>query len=91
MTVHDVRIEAKVHGQGLIAVDGKDLSRAVRSFTVECEAGFVPTLRLELLVHDVSTAAEANVYIPEDTAAALVALGWSPPPGQEVDDAPAHG
>ncbi|WP_030928486.1 hypothetical protein [Streptomyces sp. NRRL B-24720] len=88
---HDVRIEVGGHGTGSIVVGDSDLSRAVRSFTLDSEVGCRPVLCLELLVHDVSTLSQADIYIPEDTAAALVALGWSPPPGQEIADAPAHG
>lgn len=87
MTARDVRIELNGTGRGTITVDGVPL-RGVHSLTLDSEAGQRTVLRLELLMHDVGTFANAaDVLIPEDTAATLVALGWTPPPGQEVTDA----
>ncbi|MEU0199142.1 MULTISPECIES: hypothetical protein [unclassified Streptomyces] len=84
----DVRIELSRDGfLGSITVDGQPI-RGVRAVSVEGEIGHRPIVRLEMLVHDVGTIAEPDaVLIPDDTAAALVALGWTPPPGQEVTDA----
>ncbi|MDX3019870.1 hypothetical protein [Streptomyces acidiscabies] len=71
------------HGSGTIEVDGQPI-RGVHSLTLTSDAGESPTLTLELLLHDVSTMAETIVLIDDDTAATLVALGWTPPPEQEV-------
>ncbi|GAQ52072.1 hypothetical protein [Streptomyces acidiscabies] len=71
------------HGSGTIKVDGQPI-RGVRSLALTSDAGALPTLTLELLLHDVSTMAETIVLIDDDTAATLVALGWTPPPEQEV-------
>lgn len=64
---------------GTIEIDGTDISRAVHSLTLEASVDELPRLRLELLLLDVSTTAETQIHVPDETAAALVALGWTPP------------
>lgn len=66
---------------GKIVVDGTDISDAVRAVTTEGSFGNVAKVTLDLDVIDVTTldAKDTEVYIPEATAAALVALGWTPP------------
>lgn len=66
-------------GHGTIEIDGTDISRAVHSLTLESTADELPRLRLDLILLDVSTTAEARVLVPEEMASALVALGWTPP------------
>lgn len=83
MTTHNAQIELTQTGAGRVVVNGVDLSRAARGITLEAEVGCRPVLHLELVLHDVSTVAETRILIPDETAAALVALGWTPPPGQE--------
>ncbi|HEY8985661.1 MAG TPA: hypothetical protein VIU15_39585 [Streptomyces sp.] len=83
MRERSAKLSLTGHGAGTIEIDGQPL-RGVRSLTLTSEAGARPTLTLDLLVHDVSTFAEAVVLIDDDTAATLVALGWTPPPEQEV-------
>ncbi len=73
-------------GTGTVEVNGQRL-RGVRGLTLTSEVGEVPQLTLELLLHDISTIAEARVLIDDATAETLVALGWTPPPEQEVPDA----
>ncbi|MER6515083.1 hypothetical protein [Nonomuraea sp. NPDC001636] len=79
----NARIELNAVGMGSITVDGVPL-RGVRSLSLDAEVGERPILRLELAVHELSTVAETVIHVPDDTAATLVALGWTPPPGQEV-------
>ncbi|MFD9444958.1 hypothetical protein [Streptomyces sp. NPDC060001] len=86
MTTHDVKITTRASGCSSIELDGQPL-RGVRSFVLRAGAGERPELELEVLVHDISTFAEAIVLVPSDTAETLVALGWKPPPEQEVDSA----
>lgn len=83
--IRNARIELDAAGDGTIEVDGVPL-RGVRALSLDAGLGERPVLRLELAVHDISTLAEARIYIPDDTVAALVALGWTPPPGQPVDE-----
>ncbi|MFG2899536.1 hypothetical protein ACGFZH_20945 [Streptomyces zaomyceticus] len=77
-----VQIALDGSGHGTIKINDVDISRAVRGLTLRAEADELPVIELELLVFDVSTHAEVTrVYIPEETEAALIALGWDPPVG----------
>lgn len=65
-----------------IVIDGRDVSRACRGYTLRAEVGCLPELTLDLVVirpGDID--GEAEVIVPGETATALVALGWTPPPG----------
>lgn len=80
------RISMDAQGMGTVEVDGNDISRTVRGLTLTTEAGHLPRLVLDLLVFTSEADGEAQVHIPADTAATLVALGWTPPDdGQPVD------
>lgn len=83
MTERTAKIHLDGAGFGTIELDGQKL-RGVRSLRLDSEAGSRPQLTLELLLHDVSTMAETLILIDRNTAATLVALGWTPPPEQEV-------
>ncbi|MFE0651349.1 hypothetical protein ACFVZH_22450 [Streptomyces sp. NPDC059534] len=85
--IRNARIELNAIGDGQIQVDGVPL-RGVRALSLDASLGERPVLRLELAVHDISTLAETAIHIPDDTAATLVALGWTPPPGQPVEEVP---
>ncbi|WP_432116618.1 hypothetical protein [Streptomyces sp. S1] len=76
---HTVRITLDGRGHGKVEVGGVDISNAVRAVRFNSAAGELPTVELRLGVYDVSTQAEAQVYVPEETEAALVAMGWTPP------------
>ncbi|MYV64447.1 hypothetical protein GT043_00380 [Streptomyces sp. SID2131] len=79
---HTARITVDGRGRGFIEVDGVDISKAVRAVRFDSVAGELPRVEVELGVYDVSTQAEAQVYVPEETEAALIAMGWTPPPSQ---------
>ncbi|MCX5229682.1 hypothetical protein [Streptomyces sp. NBC_00233] len=85
--IRNARIELNAIGTGSITVDGVPL-KGVRSLSLDAGAGERPILRLELAVQDLSTVAETVIHVPDDTAATLVALGWTPPPGQPVEEVP---
>lgn len=74
------RVRLDAHGTGAVEVDGHDVTSSVRGLTLTAEAGCLPHLVLDLLVFTSEAEGEAQVRIPDDTAAALVALGWTPPP-----------
>ncbi|OKJ52227.1 hypothetical protein AMK27_30785 [Streptomyces sp. CB02009] len=77
-----VQIALDGAGRGTVKVNHVDISRSVRGLTLRAEVDELPRIELELLVFDVATHAEvAKVYIPEETEAALIALGWDPPVG----------
>jgi hypothetical protein len=82
----NVKITAQADGRGTVEVDGHAL-KGVQEFALRAGARRVPELEIDLEIFDVSTFAEAEVLVPSDTAESLVALGWTPPPEQEVDGA----
>lgn len=82
---------------GTVEVAGHDISGATVGLQLEHRAGERPLLRLELLLHEATISGEAQVILPDETAAALVVLGWTPPGEQppagwlaEALQAPAH-
>lgn len=83
--IRNARVELNALGMGSIEVDGV-LIKGVRSLSLDASVSDRPVLRLSLAVLDISTVAETLIHIPEDTAATLVALGWTPPSGQPVDE-----
>lgn len=72
-------------GRGTIEVNGQAL-HGVRGLTVTSEAGGVPHLTLDFVIYELELDGELVVTVPPKTAASLVALGWTPPEGQEVTD-----
>jgi len=79
----NVKVSVDARGLGRVEVDGHDL-KGVRGFTLTSEVGCLPQITLDLHVYDVSTFAEADILVPSGVAETLVALGWTPPHGQEV-------
>jgi hypothetical protein len=66
---------------GRVSIDGHDISSAARSLRFDGDGGMHPRVTLDLHIHDVTTisAQGTEVLIPDSTAEALVALGWTPP------------
>lgn len=87
---HSFQFEGKGNS-ARVTVDGVDVSGAVTAVTVHADAWEHPRVTLELSVHDVTqiSSPETELLIPESTAEALVALGWTPPAeeGQDTTDA----
>lgn len=73
-------------GMGTVKVDGHDISDSVRGLTLSARAGHVSSLVLDLRVDADEFSGEAHVYIPAETAATLVALGWTPPDDDQPVD-----
>lgn len=65
---------------GRIALDGHDVSSAVRGFRITA-IGEVTRLELDLNVLDVTRidSEQTEIVIPDATREALIALGWTPP------------
>jgi hypothetical protein len=77
----DVRIAAD-GGHATVTVGDANLSGAVQGVVVRHRPGHVAEVELDLCVRAVDYFAEAaQVIVPDATRAALVALGWTPPPG----------
>lgn len=64
---------------GTVEVDGHDVTRGVQGLTLTAKAGHRPTLTLDMLVNEVELDGETTVTVPEQTAQALTALGWTAP------------
>jgi hypothetical protein len=81
-----VRITSR-HATTSVEVGGRDISDGLRGVAVSFEADALPRVALDLLVFEVTEMCieEAEVIVPESTSRALVALGWTPPPGGERD------
>lgn len=67
-----------------VNVDGADLSHATRAYTIGHQVGHQPQLLLDVRLDEVTIKGEMTVEVPEATAAALVALGWTPPDDQPI-------
>lgn len=63
-----------------VEVDGLDVASAALGADLRFRSGQTPRLVLDLSVDDVEVEGEMVVSVPEGTAAALVRLGWAPPP-----------
>lgn len=79
-SIRDAKMTLRADGSGTINVDGVDITRAVRSITVESEPCRPPQLNLELTITEVEIDGGFHVVIPDRLREALVALGWTPPP-----------
>jgi hypothetical protein len=64
-----------------LIIDGVDLSDGLRAAQLILEAGHVPTLVCEPLIHEIPPTEldKATVLITEKAKAALIHLGWTPP------------
>lgn len=72
---------------GTVEINGRDISDSIRGVTVQHSIGHHPQLTLDVRVHVSEVEGEAVVVLlPESTAAALVALGWTPPAEQPIGD-----
>jgi hypothetical protein len=81
-TLTSVRITSS-HATTSVEVGGRDISAGLRGVAVSFEASEWPRVALDLLVLEVTEMSleAAEVVVPESTSRALVALGWTPPPG----------
>lgn len=69
---------------GTILVNDQDISHCVRGLTLTADIDSLPTLELDLVVHEATVEGQAVVSIPPRTADLLTALGWTPPAGYDA-------
>lgn len=63
-----------------VELDGEDISRYVRSFSIDAEAGHLPEISLDLLVFELEAeTSDTKIHLAPETAGILVRLGWTPP------------
>lgn len=85
---NDVDIE--VDGpMGRISIEGEPI-KGVRGLTYRAAMDEMPSLELELAIHDVTTlnSKDTEIYLPDSTVATLIALGWTPPQVTDGDQTP---
>ena len=65
----------------VIEIDGHDITKAVREVTFSVGVDRLPVATIDLLVlsDGAIASSDTTVVIPDDTADALVAMGWMPP------------
>lgn len=82
MADRHVRFTVPPSGQPTITVDEVDISNRVSHITIDMAARDTrPDIEVTLAARSLDVfAGRANVHVDETTRAALVALGWTPPP-----------
>lgn len=65
-------------GASSIEVDGQRLYGVI-GLELKSDPNSLPVLTLDIRLHEVDVDGEMTVQVPENTRAALVALGWTPP------------
>lgn len=68
---------------GTVTVGDHDISDAIAGLTLHAGHGQLPSLEVDLVLLTGEVAA-GEVDIPESTEAALLALGWMPPPAAQA-------
>lgn len=83
MTRHRITIAPNTprFGSHQLLVDGHDISNGVRSLRLSLGPGEIPSVELELGIVEIDRmeSEQADLYIPDFTREALIALGWTPP------------
>lgn len=80
------RIRLNAPGLATIEIDGQDVSKGCVGFRLDGRVGECHQLTLDLHLETGEAEGQAVVHIRADTAATLVALGWTPPDdAQPVD------
>ena len=74
-----VVLDINEHGAGRLLLNGQDLSQAVSGVELVSRVGKATVLKLTLAAPQVSAEWNGVVAVDDETRAALLALGWSPP------------
>lgn len=87
-TPRHVRLRLTPGRASTVEIDGHDLANGIRSLRLDADAGSLPELHIDLAVIDVTEveSEQTRVVVPEATAEALRALGWTPP--EQAEDWP---
>ncbi len=85
-----VEIAIDAVGNVTIAVEGNDISSAVRGFTVTSRVGSLSQLRLDILAEATFLTGEMDVRMPDAVYALLCKAGWTPPASGERIELPAE-
>lgn len=68
---------------GVILLDGEDISPAVCSVSIKADAGEIPEVSLQLAVIEIEVeipGRENEIRVTQATADLLKRFGWAPPP-----------
>ncbi|MER8262723.1 hypothetical protein ABT007_00845 [Streptomyces griseus] len=80
-------VDIEVNGPtGRVSIGGEPL-KGVRGFTYRASMHEMPSIELDLLVHDVTRlgSKDTEILLPDSTVEALIALGWTPPEERSGD------
>lgn len=76
--VLEVQFNAK--GVGSIQLDGRDISGAVQGVDIKTRAGKPTEVALHLLVIELNSEADVQLFLSDETRELLTRYGWTPPP-----------
>lgn len=72
-----------------VTLDGQDLSKGIRRLTIDVGPNDWPRVEAELVIHAIEVTelgvkdSHFVVSMPDEARAALIALGWTPPAGEQ--------
>ncbi|GAA3077845.1 hypothetical protein [Streptosporangium carneum] len=71
-----------------LELDGHNVARGLQRAVLDLDRNSMPTLELEIRVHEVERldVEEVEVVLPEATRDLLTRIGWTPPGGQVEPD-----
>jgi hypothetical protein len=81
----NVKVTLDGAGNGAVEIDGHDLSRALRGFTLNVSADERPTIELDFCLSEVEITSMGDgertvlVNIPDAVVHTLLMIGWTPP------------
>lgn len=83
------RLVLQPHPSGCLVEVGGQRLVGVKALTLSTDVDSLPRLELDPRLGGVDVEAEVVTMLPEGTRQTLIALGWTPPAGQ--DGAPSDG
>lgn len=86
---HHAKLAMTDHGRGTLHIDGYEVER-VKSVRIDTRVNEFNVVRIELAIPAIDFDSPAVVELGDETHAALVKLGWTPPPDAEPQQIPSN-